>query len=218
MWVSTVTHFPCGIRFAPYNTFPLSTSLRLHQAFLELISDPGSILMPHGVCVCDTYSSLRSLKSLFPLLIIPPLSFASKSPHLCPSSGWNKASLSVDASEENDGYSSGEDPMNSDPEDEVGKKLVSPKSLTFSLWLPIMLIFSSILLFDAASSNLSLNVFGDPSGSRKVHGGCGLREGGTSGAVCQERGHGPANQRRRGGTVVNISTFLQSKEPKFNLM
>ena len=31
----------------------------------------------------------------------------------------------MDASEENDGYSSGEDPLNSDPEDEVGKKLVS---------------------------------------------------------------------------------------------
>lgn len=42
-----------------------------------------------------------------------------------PSTGWNKASLSVDASEENDGYSSSEDPMNSDPEDDVGKKLVS---------------------------------------------------------------------------------------------
>ncbi|XP_030604779.1 guanine nucleotide exchange factor DBS isoform X3 [Archocentrus centrarchus] len=41
--------------------------------------------------------------------------------------GWNKVSLSVDASEENDGYSSGEDPMNSDPEDEVGKKLVPGK-------------------------------------------------------------------------------------------
>ncbi|XP_026218670.1 guanine nucleotide exchange factor DBS isoform X4 [Anabas testudineus] len=37
---------------------------------------------------------------------------------------WNKASLSVDASEENDGFSSGEEPMNSDPEDEVEKKLV----------------------------------------------------------------------------------------------
>uniref|UniRef100_A0A672Q2S8 MCF.2 cell line derived transforming sequence like n=1 Tax=Sinocyclocheilus grahami TaxID=75366 RepID=A0A672Q2S8_SINGR len=35
----------------------------------------------------------------------------------------DKASLSVDASEENDGYSSAEDPMNSDPEDEGGKKL-----------------------------------------------------------------------------------------------
>jgi len=42
-----------------------------------------------------------------------------------PPTGWNKASLSVDASEENDGYSSGEDPMNSDPEDEVARKLVS---------------------------------------------------------------------------------------------
>lgn len=41
--------------------------------------------------------------------------------------GWSKASLSVDASEENDGYSSGEDPMNSDPEDEVGKKLAPGK-------------------------------------------------------------------------------------------
>ncbi|XP_039998245.1 guanine nucleotide exchange factor DBS isoform X1 [Xiphias gladius] len=41
--------------------------------------------------------------------------------------GWSKASLSVDASEENDGYSSGEDPINSDPEDEVGKKLAPGK-------------------------------------------------------------------------------------------
>uniref|UniRef100_A0A8C2J1C7 Mcf.2 cell line derived transforming sequence-like a n=1 Tax=Cyprinus carpio TaxID=7962 RepID=A0A8C2J1C7_CYPCA len=37
--------------------------------------------------------------------------------------GFSKASLSVDASEENDGYSSAEDPMNSDPEDEGGRKL-----------------------------------------------------------------------------------------------
>lgn len=38
--------------------------------------------------------------------------------------GWNKALLSVDALEEN-GYSSGEDPATSDPEDDPGKKLVS---------------------------------------------------------------------------------------------
>ncbi|XP_062302595.1 guanine nucleotide exchange factor DBS isoform X9 [Osmerus eperlanus] len=37
--------------------------------------------------------------------------------------GWNKASLSVDASEEHDGYSSAEDPLNSDAEDEGGRKL-----------------------------------------------------------------------------------------------
>ncbi|XP_045061572.1 guanine nucleotide exchange factor DBS isoform X8 [Coregonus clupeaformis] len=37
--------------------------------------------------------------------------------------GWNKASLSMDAPEELDGYSSAEDPMNSDPEDEGGRKL-----------------------------------------------------------------------------------------------
>ncbi|XP_027012037.2 guanine nucleotide exchange factor DBS isoform X10 [Tachysurus fulvidraco] len=36
--------------------------------------------------------------------------------------GFSKASFSMDASEENDGYSSAEDPLNSDPEDE-GEKL-----------------------------------------------------------------------------------------------
>ncbi|XP_070693844.1 guanine nucleotide exchange factor DBS [Pempheris klunzingeri] len=39
--------------------------------------------------------------------------------------GWNKASLSLDASEEHDGYSSAEDPLNSDPEDD--KKLCAGK-------------------------------------------------------------------------------------------
>ncbi|XP_074514944.1 guanine nucleotide exchange factor DBS isoform X5 [Sebastes fasciatus] len=37
--------------------------------------------------------------------------------------GWNKTSLSLDASEEHDGYSSAEEPLNSDPEDDTGKKL-----------------------------------------------------------------------------------------------
>ncbi|MEQ2193726.1 hypothetical protein XENOCAPTIV_011428 [Xenoophorus captivus] len=37
----------------------------------------------------------------------------------------------MDASEENDGFSSGEDPMNSDTEDEVVKKLVSLEILAF---------------------------------------------------------------------------------------
>ncbi|KAM6985972.1 guanine nucleotide exchange factor DBS isoform 2-T2 [Aplochiton taeniatus] len=41
--------------------------------------------------------------------------------------GWTKASLSMDASGENDGYSSSEDPLNSDPEDEPGKKLCAGK-------------------------------------------------------------------------------------------
>ncbi|KAL4656536.1 guanine nucleotide exchange factor DBS-like isoform X1 [Arapaima gigas] len=41
--------------------------------------------------------------------------------------GWAKPSLSTDPSEENDGYSSAEDPLNSDPEDERGKKLVRGK-------------------------------------------------------------------------------------------
>ncbi|XP_068561127.1 guanine nucleotide exchange factor DBS isoform X4 [Cebidichthys violaceus] len=41
--------------------------------------------------------------------------------------GWNKASLSMDASEEHEGYSSAEDPLNSDPEDDNGKKLCAGK-------------------------------------------------------------------------------------------
>ncbi|XP_075335443.1 guanine nucleotide exchange factor DBS isoform X6 [Odontesthes bonariensis] len=41
--------------------------------------------------------------------------------------GWNKASLSLGASEEHDGYSSAEDPLNSDPEDENVKKLCAGK-------------------------------------------------------------------------------------------
>ncbi|XP_077955662.1 guanine nucleotide exchange factor DBS isoform X11 [Gasterosteus aculeatus] len=54
-------------------------------------------------------------------------SSASDSPSSPKHKGWNKASLSVDATEENDGYSSSEDPMNSDPEDEVGRKLAPGK-------------------------------------------------------------------------------------------
>ncbi|XP_077408442.1 guanine nucleotide exchange factor DBS isoform X6 [Vanacampus margaritifer] len=41
--------------------------------------------------------------------------------------GWTKVSLSVDASEENDGYSSGEEPLNSDAEDDAGQKLIPGK-------------------------------------------------------------------------------------------
>nr|XP_046238264.1 guanine nucleotide exchange factor DBS isoform X3 [Scatophagus argus] len=76
------------------------------QGFSNLKSPKGSALSPeHG-------SKRHLVKS-------DPTPFGFK--------GWNKASLSVDASEENDGYSSGEDPMNSDPEDEIGKKLAPGK-------------------------------------------------------------------------------------------
>ncbi|XP_055086781.1 guanine nucleotide exchange factor DBS isoform X2 [Periophthalmus magnuspinnatus] len=37
--------------------------------------------------------------------------------------GWNKASMSLNTSEEQDGYSSAEDPLNSDNEDDADKKL-----------------------------------------------------------------------------------------------
>lgn len=120
------------------------------------------------------------------------------SPPLPPSPGWNKASLSVDASEENDGYSSSEDPMNSDPEDDMGKKLVSltSKNLTplDSFW------------------PLSDTVSVDLSGSWEVHRGGGLWEDGTSGAVRKERRRGAADPRGRGGTVVSQSLMLCSHE------
>uniref|UniRef100_A0A3Q3Q831 Mcf.2 cell line derived transforming sequence-like b n=1 Tax=Monopterus albus TaxID=43700 RepID=A0A3Q3Q831_MONAL len=42
-------------------------------------------------------------------------------------SGWNKDFVSMDASEEHDGYSSAEDPLNSDPEEDNSKKLCAGK-------------------------------------------------------------------------------------------
>ncbi|XP_030604814.1 guanine nucleotide exchange factor DBS isoform X6 [Archocentrus centrarchus] len=101
------------------------------QSFSNLKSPKGSTLSPE-------HSSKRHLVKSDPT----PFGFKEPSPHVALSRvkwmstssllqskrrGWNKVSLSVDASEENDGYSSGEDPMNSDPEDEVGKKLVPGK-------------------------------------------------------------------------------------------
>ncbi|KAL0963478.1 hypothetical protein UPYG_G00306950 [Umbra pygmaea] len=46
--------------------------------------------------------------------------------------GWTKGSLSLDANEENDSYSSTEEPINSDPEDEGGKKLHAGKYMVVS--------------------------------------------------------------------------------------
>lgn len=55
--------------------------------------------------------------------------------------GWSKASLSADASEENDGYSSGEDPMNSDTEEDAVKKLVRilPKEVLFKMFVKFVI-------------------------------------------------------------------------------
>ncbi|KAM7375077.1 hypothetical protein PAMA_014253 [Pampus argenteus] len=101
------------------------------QGFSNLKNPKGSALSPE-------HSSKRHLVKSDPT----PFGFKESAPHvnlsrvkwmsassllLSKRRGWNKASLSVDASEENDGYSSGEEPMNSDPEDEVGKKLAPGK-------------------------------------------------------------------------------------------
>ncbi|KAM9344031.1 guanine nucleotide exchange factor DBS [Pholidichthys leucotaenia] len=54
--------------------------------------------------------------------------FSTYSPLQIKQRGWNKGSLSLDAeTEENEGYSSAEDPLNSDPEEENGKKLCAGK-------------------------------------------------------------------------------------------
>ncbi|XP_016533586.1 guanine nucleotide exchange factor DBS isoform X2 [Poecilia formosa] len=76
------------------------------QGFSNLKSPKGSALSP------ELSSKRHSVKS-------DPTPFGFK--------GWNKPSLSADASEENDGFSSGEDPMTSDIEDEVVKKLAPGK-------------------------------------------------------------------------------------------
>ncbi|XP_038132852.1 guanine nucleotide exchange factor DBS isoform X3 [Cyprinodon tularosa] len=76
------------------------------QGFSNLKSPKGSALSP------EHSSKRHSVKS-------DPTPFGFK--------GWNKPSLSADASEENDGFSSGEDPMNSDTEDDVVKKLAPGK-------------------------------------------------------------------------------------------
>uniref|UniRef100_A0A3Q2DJ84 Mcf.2 cell line derived transforming sequence-like a n=1 Tax=Cyprinodon variegatus TaxID=28743 RepID=A0A3Q2DJ84_CYPVA len=60
--------------------------------------------------------------------VLPPVFKLSCSSFECLTrTGWNKPSLSADASEEIDGFSSGEDPMNSDTEDDVVKKLAPGK-------------------------------------------------------------------------------------------
>ncbi|XP_058630467.1 guanine nucleotide exchange factor DBS isoform X4 [Onychostoma macrolepis] len=70
------------------------------------------------------FSNLKSQKDAGPHITLTRVRWLSTSSLLqTKRRGFSKASLSVDASEENDGYSSAEDPMNSDPEDEGGKKL-----------------------------------------------------------------------------------------------
>lgn len=70
--------------------------------------------------------------------------------------------------------------MNSETEDEAGKKLVS-------------LSPGSIMTLQLEFFTASLLCFSTILGSREVHGNGRLREGRTSGAVGQERRRGPAD-------------------------
>uniref|UniRef100_A0A4W5PQU8 MCF.2 cell line derived transforming sequence like n=1 Tax=Hucho hucho TaxID=62062 RepID=A0A4W5PQU8_9TELE len=75
-------------------------------------SDPNSPSSPkHKGELSYSFAEFYYSPSLFPTLLLsfPP-----------PFLGWNKASFSMDVPEVHDGYSSAEDPMNSDPEDEGG--------------------------------------------------------------------------------------------------
>uniref|UniRef100_A0A673X827 MCF.2 cell line derived transforming sequence like n=1 Tax=Salmo trutta TaxID=8032 RepID=A0A673X827_SALTR len=82
-----------------------------------------------GVCLWQTWFSDRPVSSSGLLTSVcfrlhkTPNSYVPFLPPL----GWTKGSLSLDANEENDGYSSPEEPLNSDPEDEGGKKLCAGK-------------------------------------------------------------------------------------------
>ncbi|KPP78778.1 guanine nucleotide exchange factor DBS-like [Scleropages formosus] len=113
------------------------------QGFSNLKSQKGKA-SPVGGYMSSAASYLFPLRSLFSLISCLPLSTwipgSPTSPdhktkrHEVKSDptpfgfrGWAKASLSLDASEENDEYSSAEDPLNSDPEDEGGKKLAPGK-------------------------------------------------------------------------------------------
>ncbi|XP_036838528.1 guanine nucleotide exchange factor DBS isoform X1 [Oncorhynchus mykiss] len=99
------------------------------QGFSNLKSQKGSLLSP------DHKAKSHEIKS-------DPTPFGCKEPGQTPHitlsrakwlstssllqakrRGWNKASFSMDVPEVQDGYSSAEDPMNSDPEDEGGRKL-----------------------------------------------------------------------------------------------
>ncbi|XP_031680009.1 guanine nucleotide exchange factor DBS isoform X5 [Oncorhynchus kisutch] len=99
------------------------------QGFSHLKSQKGSLLSP------DHKAKSHEIKS-------DPTPFGCKEPGQTPHitlsrakwlstssllqakrRGWNKASFSMDVPEVQDGYSSAEDPMNSDPEDEGGRKL-----------------------------------------------------------------------------------------------
>ncbi|TWW64194.1 Guanine nucleotide exchange factor DBS DBL's big sister MCF2-transforming sequence-like protein [Takifugu flavidus] len=74
------------------------------------------------------FSNLKSPKEPTPHITLSRVKWMSTSSLLqSKRQGWNKPSLSVDALEENNGYSSSEDPMNSDTEDEAGKKLAPGK-------------------------------------------------------------------------------------------
>uniref|UniRef100_A0A8C7PEW3 Mcf.2 cell line derived transforming sequence-like a n=1 Tax=Oncorhynchus mykiss TaxID=8022 RepID=A0A8C7PEW3_ONCMY len=81
---------------------PSLSFLSVSFSSVSLLRPTGSLLSP------DHKAKSHEIKS-------DPTPFGCK--------GWNKASFSMDVPEVQDGYSSAEDPMNSDPEDEGGRKL-----------------------------------------------------------------------------------------------
>ncbi|KAL1022263.1 hypothetical protein UPYG_G00024410 [Umbra pygmaea] len=93
------------------------------------ISQPGSPLSPdhkakrHEIKSDPTPFGFKEPGQTPPIALSSVKWFSTSSLLQAKRRGWNKASLSMDASEDNDGYSSPEDPMNSDPEEEGTRKL-----------------------------------------------------------------------------------------------
>lgn len=92
----------------------VSTGVLFLLVFLEFASPP--------LCCCSVVWPFLSHLSFSHT--VGPLWLWIKHKFFISLSGWNKTSLSLDASEEHDGYSSAEDPLHSDGEDDAGKKLV----------------------------------------------------------------------------------------------
>ncbi|XP_077408415.1 guanine nucleotide exchange factor DBS isoform X3 [Vanacampus margaritifer] len=109
----------CSISLSPFRSSSQKNQKKQEdkKAEANLVSDNNSSLAKHKDETVTSPTADRSsvAKKRFTFSNL-------KSPK-----GWTKVSLSVDASEENDGYSSGEEPLNSDAEDDAGQKLIPGK-------------------------------------------------------------------------------------------
>ncbi|XP_056099755.1 guanine nucleotide exchange factor DBS isoform X5 [Rhinichthys klamathensis goyatoka] len=110
-----------GLTLSPFKTNPKSLKKGEEKKTEPTAADPSNpaLLKNNDKVKDETVTSPNSERAAVAKKRFTLQGFS----NLKSQKGFTKASLSMDASEENDGYSSAEDPMNSDPEDEGGKKL-----------------------------------------------------------------------------------------------